>query len=66
MCPKVVKTALFIVKKVFIILVLWTRNCEEDDLSHEHEYKLRFDWPQYYLSSIELSQKCANTGINFS
>jgi len=40
MCPKVVKTALFIVKKVFIML---TQNCEEDDLSHEHEYKLRFD-----------------------
>ena len=63
MCPKVVKTALFIVKKVFIML---NQNCEEGDLSHEHEYKLRFDWPQYYLSSIELSQKCANTGINFS
>ena len=64
MCPKVVKTALFSVKKVFIML---TQNYDKkDDLSHEHEYKLRFDWPQYYLSSFELSQKCANTGVNFS
>ena len=50
MCAKVVKTALFIVKK----------------FSHEHEYELRFDWPQYYLSCIELSQKCANVEINVS